>query len=66
MQRYFVFSNNIMAVNCIHTDIQDRANGCDFDSDFFFVTNNEVIYHILHEILKIRKIMTLFIKKINC
>ena len=36
MQRYFVFSNNIMAVNCIHTDIQDRANGCDFDSDFFF------------------------------
>lgn len=43
MQRYFVFSNNIMAVNCIHTDIQDRANGCDFDSDFFFVTNNEVM-----------------------
>ena len=32
-----------MAVNCIHTDIQDRANGCDFDSDFFFVTNNEVM-----------------------
>lgn len=43
MQRYFVFSDNIMAVNCIHTDVQDRANGCDFDSDFFFVTNNEVM-----------------------
>ena len=27
--RYFDFSNNIMAVNCIETDIQDRANGMD-------------------------------------
>lgn len=43
MQRYFEFSDNIMAVNCIHTDIQSRANGCDFDSDFFFVTNNKIM-----------------------
>ena len=41
--RYFKISNNIMFVNCIRTDIQDRANGCDFDSDFFFVTNNNVM-----------------------
>lgn len=39
MQRYFKFSHNIMAVNCIHTDIQDRMNGCDFDSDFVLATN---------------------------
>lgn len=31
MKRYFPFSKNIIAVNCIHTDVQDRANGCDFD-----------------------------------
>lgn len=31
MQRYFEFSQNIIAVNCIHTDIQPRMNGCDFD-----------------------------------
>lgn len=43
MDRYFEFSDNIMAVNCIKTDIQSRANGCDFDSDFFFVTNNKVM-----------------------
>lgn len=42
-ERYFKISHNIMFVNCIHTDIQDRANGCDFDSDFFFVTNNDVM-----------------------
>lgn len=39
MDKYFDFSNNIMAVNCIHTDIQARMNGEDFDSDFNFVTN---------------------------
>lgn len=43
MQRYFEFSQNIIAVNGIKTDIQSRMNGCDFDSDFFFVTNNAVM-----------------------
>lgn len=31
MEKYFEFSKNIMAVNCIHTDIQCRMNGEDFD-----------------------------------
>ena len=39
METYFPFSKNILAVNCIHTDIQDRANGMDEDSDFMLVTN---------------------------
>ena len=42
-EKYFEFSNNIMAVNCIGTDIQDRANGMDFDSDFMLVTNQKEI-----------------------
>ena len=28
-KKYFDFTDNIMAVNCIETDIQDRANGMD-------------------------------------
>lgn len=40
MERYFQLSNNILAINCIKSDIQDRANGCDEDSDFFFVGNH--------------------------
>ncbi|MGL5854819.1 MAG: hypothetical protein ACRCYA_06205, partial [Cetobacterium sp.] len=43
MEEYFPFSENIIAINCIESDIQDRANGADFDSDFFYVTNNEVM-----------------------
>lgn len=43
IEKYFSFSNNILAINCIKSDIQDRANGCDEDSDFFFVTNQETL-----------------------
>lgn len=43
MEKYFRFSNNIMAVNCIKTDVQARLNGMDFDSDFNFVTNHPQI-----------------------
>ena len=42
-ERYFELSNNIMAVNCIGTDVQDRCNGEDFDSDFNLVTNHPSI-----------------------
>lgn len=43
MEKYFPFSNNIIAVNCINSDIQDRSNGMDEDSDFFFVTNQDTM-----------------------
>ena len=43
LQRYFKFSKNIMAVNCIGTDVQDRMNGEDFDSDFNLVTTHPTI-----------------------
>lgn len=43
MKKYFPFSENIIAVNCIKSDIQDRANGMDEDSDFFFVTNQKTM-----------------------
>ena len=43
LQKYFKFSENIMAVNCIETDVQDRMNGEDFDSDFNLVTNHPTI-----------------------
>lgn len=43
MDKYFDFSQNIIAVNCLGTDIQSRLNGCDFDSDFVFTTNDPVM-----------------------
>ena len=43
MEKYFDFSNNIVAINCIGTDVQSRMNGCDFDSDFILATNHPVM-----------------------
>jgi hypothetical protein len=42
-KKYFKFGPLIIAVNLIHTDLQDRANGADQDSDAMFVTNQEGI-----------------------
>lgn len=39
MEKYMDFSKNIIAVNCIHTDVQSRLNGMDFDADSMLVTN---------------------------
>lgn len=43
LEEYFMFSRNIVAINCIGTDIQDRANGMDEDSDFMLFTNHPTI-----------------------
>lgn len=42
-ERYFDLSKQCIAVNCIGTDVQDRANGADFDSDSIFCTNEHNI-----------------------
>lgn len=52
IKKYFYFSKNILAVNCIHTDIQSRANGMDFDSDFMFVTNNTTMVNAAQKCYK--------------
>lgn len=40
MKKHFEFSNNIIAFNMIKTDIQDRLNGLDEDSDFCLCSND--------------------------
>lgn len=43
MDKYFNFTDNIIAVNLVETNSQDRANGFDEDSDFFYVSNNKIL-----------------------
>ena len=42
-KKYFVFGKQIIAVNMIHTDFQDRNNGSDQDSDSIYTTNQACI-----------------------
>jgi hypothetical protein len=43
MEKYFDFSNNIISINMIQTDIQDRLNGMDEDSDFCLSSNSKIL-----------------------
>lgn len=43
IKKYFNFSPQIIAVNMIGTDFQDRNNGSDQDSDSMYVTNQDDI-----------------------
>lgn len=42
-KKYFNFGKQIIAINMINTDFQDRNNGSDQDSDSLYVTNQENI-----------------------
>ena len=41
--KYFNLGKQIIAVNTLHTDFEDRNNGSDFDSDSIYVTNQKNI-----------------------
>ena len=43
LQKYFNFGKQIIAVNMIGTDFQDRNNGSDQDSDSIYTTNQSAI-----------------------
>jgi len=43
LQMYFNFGKQIIAINMINTDFQDRNNGSDQDSDSLYVTNQKEI-----------------------
>jgi hypothetical protein len=57
MDKYFRFSDNILAVNMCNTDVQARANGADQDSDFVFVTNNKTCVNSAKKALEFKTIV---------
>lgn len=40
---YFDLGTNIVCVNAINENIQQRLNGCDYDSDSMLITNDKII-----------------------
>lgn len=41
--KYFNLSDNIVIVNAVGFGIQDRLQGCDYDSDTVLLTNNKIL-----------------------
>ena len=43
IRKWFNLSYNIVVVDAINNNIQYRLSGCDYDSDFMLLTNNNII-----------------------
>lgn len=43
IDKYFNLTNEIVCVNAIGENIQQRLNGCDYDSDSMLLTDNEIL-----------------------
>lgn len=43
INQYFNLSKEIICVNAIKQNIQQRLNGCDYDSDTMLITNNKLL-----------------------
>ena len=43
IDRWFNLSDNIVVVDAINNNIQQRLSGCDYDSDTMLITNNKTI-----------------------
>lgn len=65
MQKYFVFNENVMAVNFIKTNEQDRKNGEDTDSDFNYVSNDETLVNCALKAQEFDTIVNLIDKEPN-
>lgn len=51
--KYFPkLGKNVIVVNGIGTDLQARANGCDYDTDAFFVTNQKEMAELAQKAYK--------------
>lgn len=65
-KKYFNFGKQIIAVNMNGTDVQDRGNGLDMDSDFFYGTNQpDIVEHARKCYLKYPTIVNNIPKEAN-
>lgn len=61
IDKYFNLSNEIVYVNAINENIQQRLNGCDYDSDSILLTDNEVLIAAARKNYSAFKVPTCFV-----
>jgi hypothetical protein len=52
IEKYFNLTDNIVCVNAIEFDIQDRLSGCDYDSDTMVLFNSDTLLRLGKECQK--------------
>lgn len=61
IDKYFNLTKEIVYVNAINENIQQRLNGCDYDSDSILLTDNEVLIKAAQKNYKLFKVPTCFV-----
>lgn len=51
---YFDLGDNIVCVNAINENIQQRLNGCDYDSDSMLITDNAILIKAAEEFYNVK------------
>lgn len=59
--RYFNLTNEIVYVNAIGENIQQRLNGCDYDSDSVMLTDNKILIRAAKRNYKLFSVPTCFV-----
>ena len=62
IDQYFVLSNEVVCVNAIGENIQQRLNGCDYDSDTMLITDNQILIKAAEKNYSKFKVPTSFIE----
>lgn len=62
MDKYFNLTNEIVCINAINENIQQRLNGCDYDSDSMLLTDNEILIKAAKKNYEKFKVPTCFVE----
>ncbi len=62
IDRYFNLTNEIVYINAIDENIQQRLNGCDYDSDSILLTDNEILIDAAQKNYRLFKVPTCFVE----
>lgn len=62
IDKYFNLSSEIVCVNAIGENIQQRLNGCDYDSDTMLLTDNELLIRTAERYYDLFKVPTNFVE----
>lgn len=63
--KYFNLSNEIVCVNSIGENIQQRLNGCDFDSDQILLTDNPILINAAKKNYNLFKVPTCLVDSVK-
>lgn len=62
IDKYFNLTKEIVCVNAIGENIQQRLNGCDYDSDTMLLTDNELLIRTAQKYYDLFKVPTNFVE----